>query len=156
MPVASPKKLLRALSSICVRFVQLLYGNRKIPRRPYAVGADCGAIQARMPRQRQDDGMRYHLALQPDHIRRTREPAPRSQTETFSACVAGVDSIVVTPFDVTYKRPDAFSGARRPQPAVPAQGREPYGQGGRPAGGSYYVEHLPWLSPARHGSSSSQ
>ena len=33
----------------------------------------------------------------------------RSQTEAFSACVAGVDSMVVTPFDAPYKRPDAFS-----------------------------------------------
>ncbi|MDE6120275.1 MAG: acyl-CoA mutase large subunit family protein, partial [Muribaculaceae bacterium] len=33
----------------------------------------------------------------------------RSQTETFSACVAGVDSIVTTPFDVPYKTPDTFS-----------------------------------------------
>lgn len=33
----------------------------------------------------------------------------RSQTETFSAAVAGVDSIVTTPFDLPYKTPDTFS-----------------------------------------------
>ncbi|MDE6609624.1 MAG: acyl-CoA mutase large subunit family protein, partial [Muribaculaceae bacterium] len=33
----------------------------------------------------------------------------RSQTEAMSAALAGVDSITVTPFDVTYKNADAFS-----------------------------------------------
>uniref|UniRef100_UPI002657CFEC methylmalonyl-CoA mutase family protein n=1 Tax=uncultured Duncaniella sp. TaxID=2768039 RepID=UPI002657CFEC len=32
----------------------------------------------------------------------------RSQTETFSAALAGVDSITVTPFDTPYKTPDEF------------------------------------------------
>ena len=33
----------------------------------------------------------------------------RSQTETMSAALSGVDSITVTPFDITYKTPDDFS-----------------------------------------------
>ena len=33
----------------------------------------------------------------------------RSQTESMSAALAGVDSITTTPFDAPYKKPDAFS-----------------------------------------------
>ena len=33
----------------------------------------------------------------------------RSQTESMSAALAGVDSITTTPFDVPYQTPDAFS-----------------------------------------------
>ena len=33
----------------------------------------------------------------------------RSQTETMSAALAGVDSIETLPFDLQYKRPDEFS-----------------------------------------------
>lgn len=66
----------------------------------------------------------------------------RSQTETFSACVAGVDSIVVTPFDVPYKRPDAFSEriARNQQFLLKEESH--MDKVVDPAGGSYYVEHL--------------
>ncbi|MCH5221736.1 MAG: methylmalonyl-CoA mutase small subunit [Muribaculaceae bacterium] len=66
----------------------------------------------------------------------------RSQTETFSACVAGVDSIVVTPFDVAYKRPDAFSEriARNQQFLLKEESH--MDKVVDPAGGSYYVEKL--------------
>ena len=66
----------------------------------------------------------------------------RSQTETFSACVAGVDSIVVTPFDVPYKKPDAFSEriARNQQFLLKEESH--MDKVVDPAGGSYYVEHL--------------
>ncbi len=66
----------------------------------------------------------------------------RSQTETFSACVAGVDSIVVTPFDTPYKRPDAFSEriARNQQFLLKEESH--MDKVVDPAGGSYYVEHL--------------
>ena len=33
----------------------------------------------------------------------------RSQTEAMSAALAGVNSMTVTPFDITYKQPDEFS-----------------------------------------------
>ena len=33
----------------------------------------------------------------------------RSQTESMSAALAGVDSITVTPFDAPFKTPDEFS-----------------------------------------------
>lgn len=66
----------------------------------------------------------------------------RSQTETFSACVAGVDSIVTTPFDVPYKRPDAFSEriARNQQFLLKEESH--MDKVVDPAGGSYYVETL--------------
>ena len=66
----------------------------------------------------------------------------RSQTETFSACVAGVDSIVVTPFDVAYKKPDAFSEriARNQQFLLKEESH--MDKVVDPAGGSYYVETL--------------
>jgi len=66
----------------------------------------------------------------------------RSQTETFSACVAGVDSIVVTPFDVPYKQPDAFSEriARNQQFLLKEESH--MDKVVDPAGGSYYVETL--------------
>lgn len=66
----------------------------------------------------------------------------RSQTETFSACVAGVDSIVTTPFDVPYQRPDAFSEriARNQQFLLKEESH--MDKVVDPAGGSYYVETL--------------
>lgn len=66
----------------------------------------------------------------------------RSQTETFSACVAGVDSIVVTPFDVPYKKPDEFSEriARNQQFLLKEESH--MDKVVDPAGGSYYVETL--------------
>lgn len=66
----------------------------------------------------------------------------RSQTETFSACVAGVDSIVVTPFDTPYKTPDAFSEriARNQQFLLKEESH--MDKVVDPAGGSYYVETL--------------
>ncbi len=66
----------------------------------------------------------------------------RSQTETFSACVAGVDSIVTTPFDTPYKTPDAFSEriARNQQFLLKEESH--MDKVVDPAGGSYYVEEL--------------
>lgn len=66
----------------------------------------------------------------------------RSQTETFSACVAGVDSITVTPFDMAYKKPDEFSEriARNQQFLLKEESH--MDKVLDPAGGSYYVETL--------------
>lgn len=66
----------------------------------------------------------------------------RSQTETFSACVGGVDSIVTTPFDTPYKTPDAFSEriARNQQFLLKEESH--LDKVVDPAGGSYYVEEL--------------
>lgn len=66
----------------------------------------------------------------------------RSQTETMSAAVAGVDSITVTPFDAPYKTPDAFSEriARNQQFLLKEEAH--FDKVVDPAGGSYYVETL--------------
>ena len=66
----------------------------------------------------------------------------RSQTEAMSAALAGVDSITVTPFDVTYKAPDSFSEriARNQQFLLKEESH--LDKVVDPAGGSYYVETL--------------
>lgn len=66
----------------------------------------------------------------------------RSQTEAFSAAVAGVDSITCVPFDTPYKTPDAFSEriARNQQLLLKEESH--LDKVVDPAGGSYYVETL--------------
>lgn len=66
----------------------------------------------------------------------------RSQTESMSAALAGVDSITVTPFDTPYKRPDEFSEriARNQQHLLKEESH--LDKVIDPAGGSYYVETL--------------
>lgn len=66
----------------------------------------------------------------------------RSQTESMSAAIAGVDSITVTPFDVTYKQADDFSEriARNQQFLLKEESH--LDKVVDPAGGSYYVETL--------------
>lgn len=66
----------------------------------------------------------------------------RSQTETMSAALAGVDSITTTPFDVPYKKPDAFSEriARNQQFLLKEESH--LDKVVDPAGGSYYIETL--------------
>ena len=62
----------------------------------------------------QDDGSCNNFAFQPDYID-AHMNLLRSQTETMSAALAGVDSITTTPFDVPFKTPDAFSERARNQ-----------------------------------------
>ncbi len=66
----------------------------------------------------------------------------RSQTETMSAALAGVDSITVTPFDTPYQTPDDFSEriARNQQFLLKEESH--LDKVVDPAGGSYYVETL--------------
>ncbi|MCD8288111.1 MAG: methylmalonyl-CoA mutase small subunit [Porphyromonadaceae bacterium] len=66
----------------------------------------------------------------------------RSQTETMSATLAGVDSITVTPFDIAYKHPDDFSEriARNQQLLLKEESH--FNKIVDPAGGSYYIETL--------------
>lgn len=66
----------------------------------------------------------------------------RSQTESMSAALAGVDSITVTPFDTPYKIPDDFSQriARNQQLLLKEESH--LDKVIDPAGGSYYVETL--------------
>ena len=66
----------------------------------------------------------------------------RSQTETMSAALAGVDSITTTPFDKAYKEPDVFSEriARNQQLLLKEESH--LNRITDPAAGSYYVETL--------------
>lgn len=66
----------------------------------------------------------------------------RSQTETMSAALAGVDSITTVPFDTPYQTPDAFSEriARNQQFLLKEESH--LDKVVDPAGGSYYVETL--------------
>lgn len=66
----------------------------------------------------------------------------RSQTETMSAALAGVDSITVTPFDKPYKESDDFSEriARNQQLLLKEESH--LDKIVDPGAGSYYVEKL--------------
>lgn len=66
----------------------------------------------------------------------------RSQTQTMSAALAGVHSIVVTPFDKAYEQPDDFSEriARNQQLLLKEECH--FDKVVDPAAGSYYVEEL--------------
>ena len=66
----------------------------------------------------------------------------RSQTEAMSAALAGVHSMVVTPFDVTYEEPTDFSEriARNQQLLLKEECH--FNTVVDPGAGSYYVEHL--------------
>ena len=66
----------------------------------------------------------------------------RSQTESMSAALAGVDSITTVPFDMPYKNPDAFSEriARNQQFLLKEESH--LDKVVDPAGGSYYVETI--------------
>lgn len=66
----------------------------------------------------------------------------RSQIETMSAALAGVDEIVVTPFDASYKSSDEFSEriARNQQLLLKEESH--FDKVVDPAAGSYYLETL--------------
>ena len=66
----------------------------------------------------------------------------RTQTETMSAALAGVDEIVVTPFDATYEVPTEFAEriARNQQLLLKEESH--FDKVVDPAAGSYYIENL--------------
>jgi methylmalonyl-CoA mutase len=66
----------------------------------------------------------------------------RTQTETMSAALAGVDSISVSPFDETYQTPDDFSEriARNQQLLLKEECH--FDKVTDPSAGSYYIEAL--------------
>ena len=66
----------------------------------------------------------------------------RSQTESMSAAIAGVDSITVTPFDKQYKTPDEFSERLARNQQLLLKEESHLNRIVDPAGGSYYVETL--------------
>lgn len=66
----------------------------------------------------------------------------RTQTESMSAAIAGVHSITVLPFDITYSYGDDFSHriARNQQLLLSEESH--FDKVTDPSGGSYYIEHL--------------
>jgi methylmalonyl-CoA mutase len=66
----------------------------------------------------------------------------RTQTEAMSASLAGVDSLLVTPFDESFKTSDEFSEriARNQQLLLKEEAH--FDKIADPAGGSYYIETL--------------
>ena len=66
----------------------------------------------------------------------------RSQTEAMSAALAGVDSLVVTPFDAPYKKSDDFSERIARNQQILLKEESHLDKVVDPAGGSYYVEML--------------
>ncbi len=66
----------------------------------------------------------------------------RTQTEAMSAALAGVDSIVVTPFDAPYKESDDFSERIARNQQILLKEESHLDKVVDPAGGSYYVETL--------------
>jgi methylmalonyl-CoA mutase len=66
----------------------------------------------------------------------------RSQTESMSAALAGVDSITVTPFDKPYKTPDEFSERLARNQQLLLKEESHLNKIVDPAGGSYYIETL--------------
>ena len=66
----------------------------------------------------------------------------RSQTEAMSATLGGVESLVVTPFDVTYKQPDDFSERIARNQQLLLQEEAHFNKVVDPAAGSYYLENL--------------
>ncbi len=66
----------------------------------------------------------------------------RSQTEAMSATLAGIHSLVVTPFDAPYETPNDFSEriARNQQLLLKEESH--FGAVVDPGAGSYYIEHL--------------
>ncbi|MEG1660686.1 MAG: methylmalonyl-CoA mutase small subunit [Bacteroides sp.] len=66
----------------------------------------------------------------------------RSQTEAMSAALAGVDSMTVTPFDITFQTPDEFSERMARNQQLLLKEEAHFNKVVDPAAGSYYVENL--------------
>ncbi|MHB9056174.1 MAG: methylmalonyl-CoA mutase small subunit [Paludibacteraceae bacterium] len=66
----------------------------------------------------------------------------RTQTEAMSATIAGVDSLTVIPYDISYKNPDEFSEriARNQQLLLKEESH--FDKVTDPGAGSYYIENL--------------
>lgn len=66
----------------------------------------------------------------------------RTQTETMSAAIAGVDSITVTPFDKVYEMPNDFSERLARNQQLLLKEESHINRIVDAAGGSYYIENL--------------
>lgn len=79
----------------------------------------------------------YNLTLFDSHVNLL-----RTQTEAMSAALAGVDSIVVVPFDSVYAEPNEFSERLARNQQLILKEESHFDKVVDPAGGSYYVETL--------------
>ncbi len=66
----------------------------------------------------------------------------RSATEVMAAAIGGVDSIVVNPFDSTYKKPDNFSERIARNQQIILKHESYFDKVIDPSAGSYYIENL--------------
>lgn len=66
----------------------------------------------------------------------------RTQTEAMSAALGGVDSMTVTPFDVTYEEPNDFSERLARNQQLLLKEESHMGRIADVPGGSYYIENL--------------
>ena len=66
----------------------------------------------------------------------------RTQTEAMSAALGGVDSMTVTPFDVTYEEPNDFSERLARNQQLLLKEESHMGRIVDVAGGSYYIENI--------------
>lgn len=66
----------------------------------------------------------------------------RTQTEAMSATLGGVDSLTVSPFDVTYKEADEFSERMARNQQLLLMEESHFNKVVDPAAGSYYLENL--------------
>lgn len=66
----------------------------------------------------------------------------RTQTEAMSAGIAGVDSLLVTPFDESFKTPDEFSERIARNQQLLLKDECHFDKVVDPSGGSYYIEAL--------------
>lgn len=93
-----------------------------------------------------DDAAKMHIHAETSTFNKTIYDAYvnllRTQTETMSATLAGVESLTVNPFDVTYKASDDFSEriARNQQLLLREEAH--FDKVTDPSAGSYYIENL--------------
>jgi len=66
----------------------------------------------------------------------------RSTTEVMSAAIGGADSIVIHPFDSTYKKPDDFSERIARNQQIILKQESYFDKVVDPSAGSYYIENL--------------
>ncbi len=66
----------------------------------------------------------------------------RSTTEIMAATIAGVDSMTVNPFDITFKKPDDFSKRIARNQQIILKHESYFNKVADAAAGSYYVEQL--------------
>ena len=93
-----------------------------------------------------DDAAKMHIHAETSTFNKTIYDAYvnllRTQTETMSATLAGVESLTVNPFDVTYKASDDFSERIARNQQLLLREESHFDKVTDPSAGSYYIENL--------------